>query len=198
MGLELSVSNNAHAVALESENRLQTTSFSVHPGRLPACHELQKIGEAEYMRARLRDATGWMASHPGRTAQLTLQRIYYFWIAPVDPWFFRVFQGAISLLAIAGCLVAFRSSAWAGAFLTSTFLLFPALLYFLQAHPRYREPVQPVLDLAAGTVIVLLARKAAPVFEREYEEVAAGSGRRPAIITPLSSLYGGGSPSRGG
>ncbi|MFN8061304.1 MAG: hypothetical protein U0Q12_19240 [Vicinamibacterales bacterium] len=185
LGLELATSHNACA----SPGLLQTLESGcfaiVHPDlSLAEAVRMRDLGEPAYHAARLREATSWIAGHPGRTWSLTLRRIVLFWWpsprdAVLDEWWtstpprrFRIIAVA-TLLSVVGLLRLFVAgaqeprdgtgsgrAAWvAGLVLAAPLLLFPIVYYLLQFEDRYRYPILWVTFLLAGHALVDRARR---------------------------------------
>jgi len=114
-------------------------------------------GEINYSHQASRRAWDFIRRHPGRFLALSLERVTDTWTAKydvrLDPWLrllhwekgYMLFYSGLSLLALAGLLLAaykYRSEAVP---LVLTVLIFPVVYYVTHTGTRYRHPIDPVL-----------------------------------------------------
>jgi 4-amino-4-deoxy-L-arabinose transferase-like glycosyltransferase len=120
----------------------------------------QQLGEVKYSQERLREAVAWISENPGRFAQLSLKRAYFFWFGAPRPASSILESQAknllfslSSILALLGLGVAFKNR-MRGAWLFLWLILsVPMIYYFTFSHPRYRHPIEPQLLLLIVYVI---------------------------------------------
>jgi len=122
---------------------------------------LQQLGEMGYMKAKQREAVLFIEAHPGTFAKFCLGRLADTWTGNADvPWdrfifmlhaggAYLIFSSAFSVLALAGLVLASRSSGSEAAPLWSAVLVFPATYYATHTGLRYRHPIDPVLTVLA-------------------------------------------------
>lgn len=162
LGLELEISNSPGASPYVLDNLKPAGSFNLHPGRPKACAVLQRMGELPYMDERLRGAIRWIRSNPKSFLRLTGLRFWYYWCSPFSSLYRRILALLLGVLGIIGAVLAFRRSpgGLAGPVLLATLAAFPALYYLVQADPRYRAPMQPVVLVAAACALMPVRRRA--------------------------------------
>jgi hypothetical protein len=150
LGLELYVSNNAVARAATDDN-LASHAMS-HPNVNPAeAAVLASMSEPSYQRAKLMAAIQWITTHPGRFAQLTLRRFFWFWFPPLDhDTLHSAAIWIVTLLSVPGLLLMRKHGAPALPFFLAASALFPLVYYLVQWEHRYRYPVLWVSLLSAG------------------------------------------------
>jgi hypothetical protein len=159
-GLELELSNNPAALPYVIDNLRPAGSFDLHPGRPKACALLQRVGELPYMDEQLHRALQWIRSNPGGFLRLTGRRVWYFWASPFSSLYRRILALLMGALGIVGAVLAIRRAPGGivGPVLLGTLATFPALYYFIQADPRYRAPIEPVVLLAAAYALMPVGR----------------------------------------
>jgi hypothetical protein len=158
LGLELRVSNNSSAAPTFTEN-FETASSEFHPhGNWAACLQVQNIGEIRYMDLQMKAAVEWIRSNPGPFLKLVAQHVWYFWIPklPLFRWVITSFCGILGLL---GLFISWRYGWPLRVALIAGLLAYPALYYLVQAIPRYRQPVQPLIALSAAFALEPLWRR---------------------------------------
>ncbi len=152
LGLELVVSNNDRA---QPEMRQNTTSGwfrKLHPNESPEEAELcRELGEAEYMRAKFRQASDWIRGHPAEFARLTAQRAKAYWFPSVPGRGATARAWAVTLLGLAGIVLGWRRHWWVK-HVAMMLLLVTAAYHFVQVTLRYRYPAEVLLLLAAGVL----------------------------------------------
>jgi hypothetical protein len=164
LGLEIDLSNRDGVSALSEVNigrhGTEANWPVTHPCLDPAeADKVRRFGEPLYARLRLENATQWVRSHPAEFAKLTAQRFFYFWFPPLP----RLLQSIVeALLSIGGCIGAIlltRRRQPAGWFLLTAVVVFPAAYYVIQATPRYRFPIEPVLLVGFAAAFDLAVRR---------------------------------------
>ena len=81
LGLELSVSNNYWA-RFGIRANIDTGCFDkFHPNaNVAQARKVLELGEVKYNDMQLREALGWISSHPARFTKLSLMRFVAFWM----------------------------------------------------------------------------------------------------------------------
>jgi hypothetical protein len=155
LGLELQVSYCDLAVADTNDNIRRGVLRAHHPaGNAGEAALVRDWGEAAYFRYKMRQAVDWMQTHPGRSAQLVLERIWLFW----SPQTTRLAYSATNLVLLALALAALPrllrltpELAW----LTITALAaYPLLYYLIQSAARYRYPLEWLLYFLVMTRLI--------------------------------------------
>ncbi|MGA2906019.1 MAG: glycosyltransferase [Candidatus Korobacteraceae bacterium] len=120
----------------------------------------KRMGEIAYCADEGRLARQWVAQNPGKFAQITLRRVYYFWNGiprlAEKQWLAQIKNThtlLLSVLGIWGLLLAVKRRVH-GVFLFATLLAFYPLVYYICfPEPRYRHPIDPEL-LILGVYLV--------------------------------------------
>jgi len=157
-GLELRVGNTA-----ETD---QPWRAWLHPNENKTeLHQMQRLGELDYMAAKRDEVLAFIREHPGIFAWLTVKRVAHFWtgiwnLAPdyllATPWdtLNIPFCLTLTLLAATGLRRMFRQSRDAACLFALVFLAMPVSYYITSGNPRYRHPLDPlVVMLAVATVV---------------------------------------------
>jgi hypothetical protein len=154
-GLELAVAYNDTAEVTMYASERNGTWFREHPNvNLAQARRVRDLGEVEYMRRRMSEATGWMAHHPARTLQLMALRAVGFVFPRTNRLAQWLLMWGLSLLAIIGMPIVWRTNRFAGLTLCAIGLLYPVPYLFVIFSARYRLPIQFAFLLPAGAVIV--------------------------------------------
>ncbi len=160
LGLELRMGNNAHAEpTMEAMDRYQS---HIHPTLLETeSQAVIDMGELAYMRRAGQEALDWMAAHPRDFLWLTVRRFGVWWLGP---WY-RPPEGApvtlLTVLALCGAWLAFRSlSLPQRAALMVPLLAYPLIYYVVAYMANYRAPIDWILYILAGAAISRLAAAA--------------------------------------
>jgi hypothetical protein len=149
LGVELSVSNNDGA--LPSHENVLRNPLARHPHvDMVEFAQRSQIGELRYDRARLADAVAWITGHPTDFARLSVQRFRLFWLPQRSHAALTVTEWALAALACRGLWLLFKRRLPARWVILGTWLLYPALYYFIQADERYRYPIEWSIVLAAA------------------------------------------------
>jgi hypothetical protein len=171
-GLELQVSNNDIATA-NLERNVRSPAFGLmHPYNGDAERaRVRSMGEAAYQRAKKREAFRWIASHKARFLSLTEERFRLFWFPEMSRRWQSILEGALTIAGLCGLVLLFRRGcafAWIGAAVLAGY---SAVYYIIQASPRYRFPLEPLLFLlAAGLVSRYFAAQRLPL-DRQTQAV---------------------------
>ncbi len=153
-GLELMLGNNPDVK--------RNWSPIHHPGsdRLEM-QQLLQLGEATYMQAKQRQAVAFIQTHPGAFLKRALDRFVDTWTGladvPSDRWVNALRMGtayiwinsALSLLALAGLYLTWRSLGWEAAPVWIAPIVFPMTYYLTHIILRYRHPIDPLVTLLA-------------------------------------------------
>jgi 4-amino-4-deoxy-L-arabinose transferase-like glycosyltransferase len=138
-----------------------TWMFWLHPTQNKLQLErYRELGEPDYVKERQRQALQWIANNPGRFAQISLKRAFFFWFgtpraarsaveAQTKDWFFSL----SSILALLGLGVALKRCPCVAWLFFWLILSVPMMYYFTFSHPRYRHPIEPELLLLMIYVI---------------------------------------------
>ena len=153
MGMELQVSNNEAAAALGSDNNPRVTA-TIHPNRSKVeCRRLIEMGEVAYNADKMRQFKAWLAANPGRFAELTAQRFFYFWIPLRGNIPGLIAETMVAGFGLAGVWLAWRRRLAVARYLVLALATFPPVYYIVQADERYGYPVRWVLYLGCGYVL---------------------------------------------
>jgi hypothetical protein len=150
-GLELACGNHDAANGKTYSTHSEDPSCLVpcHPYSSPAAKaRLLEVGELAYMREVQQQAVAWIAEHPGRFLQLTLNRAWFYWFPPAHMWppsdSNRWIKSAFFSLVSVGCfgwlgLVFWRRDRLRWFYLAV--IVGPSLTYLLtHVDSRYRYP----------------------------------------------------------
>jgi len=180
-GLELQLSNNDD----------MTASFDVNAWLPKFLHPLttvserakvRMLGEVAYHRSKQTQAFAWITSHKQRFLLLTAERFRLFWLPAMKRRWQSVFEAALTLMALCGLAVLFRRKASFAWTLTAVLAAYPAVYYVIQASPRYRFPIEPVLFLLAANLFFSILGRAFSGLEFPRKN-GRGSGVTPASLS---------------
>ena len=151
MGLELWMGNNGYTE--------RWTSDQLHPlhdkDELAA---LNRMGEIAYMADKKQQAESYIEHHPAWYVWMSLRRAVYLWtgywsfdraylaLEPTDPANIP-FATTLTLLAIAGLILAWRETPWEAVRYGSVLFIFPAIYYFSHPEPYDMRPLDPIILL---------------------------------------------------
>jgi hypothetical protein len=178
-GLELEVSNND----------VMTADFEVNAAKVVTMHPLtseserakvRSVGEVAYHRSKERQALAWITSHKRRFLLLTAERFRLFWLPNMKRWWQSVFEAALTVMGLCGLALLFGRKdrcAWA---VTAVLAAYPAVYYVVQASPRYRFPVEPILFLLAANLFFTILGRRFPVPNSNIIRIVARTGVTPA------------------
>ncbi len=160
-GLELHVSNNEDAYARFEDNVRKGGYRIYHPAMTVAqAQRVAALGEVRYNEEHQRAAIDWIRHNPGAFLRLTAERVVYFWFPSAGRSYQSPILWLISALAFHG-LYLLRRHRLALIFITAVWLSFPLIYYVMQAHVRYRLPMQWSLLLLAGLSLSRLLPRSA-------------------------------------
>ncbi len=154
LGLELRMGNHDGATA--TMDAMDRMGGHRHPRTDEReVRRVQELGEIEYMREAGREAVTWINAHPGTFARLTASRFVHWWCGPLDRSPTSLAYIGLLILALLGSVVSFpRISARQRAALLAPLLAFPLIYYIVAYMPRYRQPVDWIFLLLAGSIVV--------------------------------------------
>ncbi len=131
------------------------------------------MGEIPYMAEKLRDAVGYIATHPGHESELIGGRFVMLWAGgtahPFDDfihsrseWFRYVllFNLCVAFGALWGIVLLFRNRNVYAFPLAAGPVVFPFAYYLTLALPRYRHPIDPTLMVLTAVAIAKSIKKA--------------------------------------
>ena len=158
LGIELQMSNgpDARATRYENEQRI----WELHPSASPQAATLVRdLGEVGYNRLMQSITISWMKAHPRAALELTAERLGYMVLPRSPVWYQTVMADATSLMAIAGCVLLWRSRYKFGIRCLSAAIVGYLLVYLLVEHDiRYMYPALFLESLIAGSFVVMLVR----------------------------------------
>ncbi|HKO05051.1 MAG TPA: glycosyltransferase family 39 protein [Candidatus Acidoferrales bacterium] len=163
------------------------------PGRdHPSTNEAEmraytEMGEQAYMASKLRQAAGYIASHPGWFVGVTLRRILYMWTSfwSLDPQYLAqepfdlpnfFLTTVLDLVALAGLYRAFRAGSSLAIPLALVLLFFPMVYYVTHWEDYYRRPIDPVFVVLASYEVWSRIRRGREGFPRGSEHSAGATG----------------------
>ncbi|HZP07299.1 MAG TPA: glycosyltransferase family 39 protein [Terracidiphilus sp.] len=168
LGLELWMGNNGYST--------RWTSDHLHP--LHDQEELadyNRMGELVYMDHKAAQATRFIAQHREWFFWMSMRRAVYLWtgywsfsreylaMEPTDPANIP-FATALTLLAIAGLVAAWRERPWEAIRYGGVLFLFPILYYFSHPEPYHLRPLDPILMmLGCQAILTWRARAREPI-----------------------------------
>jgi hypothetical protein len=163
LGLELYVSYNDCAPYGFRENMRDSCITRFHPNSsAEEAQTLRALGEYRYNQTRLRKALAWIRVHPARAANLTLQRIWFFWF-PSENGLQGYREQRLRMLALHALTVAsffglyqsLKRRIFSATFLLLWIALFPLIYYLVQFEYRYRYPLLWTTCLLAAEALRL-------------------------------------------
>jgi hypothetical protein len=122
--------------------------------------KFQSMGELAYSADCKRLAVEWIGKNPGRFAEISLKRFFYYWngvpretssLVPVD--FRSSLFLASSVLGIWGLGRALRQKRRGAWLFTGLLLTYPTTYYFVFVNARYRPVIEPELFILAVFLI---------------------------------------------
>ena len=147
-GAELYLGNNSDANGLLMEYD--------HP--FQDAQQLQlyrQMGELAYSKMRGAEAKRWIEANPGRFADLSLRRAYFFWFdvphAANHKWIVALGRNLnyqfTSLAGLFGLVLALRRRRPAAGLFLWAFVLLPVTYYFVSVSARFRHPLEPLIAI---------------------------------------------------
>jgi 4-amino-4-deoxy-L-arabinose transferase-like glycosyltransferase len=164
MGLELWMGNNGYTECW--------TSDQLHP--LHDKDELadyDRMGELAYMDRKKRQAEGFIAQHPEWFVWTSLRRAVYLWtgywsfdrgylaMEPTDPANIP-FATSLTLLAIAGLILAWHEQSFEALRFGGVLVLFPIIYYLSHPEPYHMRPLDPLLVILVCQALVAWRERA--------------------------------------
>jgi hypothetical protein len=151
LGLELRMGNHDGAAA--AMDVMDRDGEHLHPRTHEGeARKVQLMGEVAYMRQARTEALRWIRANPGEFTRLTLSRAAYWWLGPLYDPPTALAVTALTALALAGAWRSFPSLAGPQrAALAIPLLAYPLIYHVVAYMPRYREPVNWLFLLLAGT-----------------------------------------------
>ena len=164
-GMEMAVSNNPCASSSFEVNIHSGCYALEHPNdNYGEAYRVRELGEVEYNRVRLHEATKWIKANPRAFAVLSVERFRAFWLPPLStdpatgvllrPWIIDIF----TLASVAGLLVMWRNERFSAYVLGLWLLFFPLMYCFFQSGARFRFPILWATFLPGAYFLVELAR----------------------------------------
>ncbi len=182
MGLELWLGNNGH--------NLHWSSYDLSPmHNQNELAEYNRMGEVAYMDNKARLASAYIHDHPGWYAWMCVRRAVYLWtgywsfnrdylaLEPMDPANIP-FATSLTLLAIAGLVLAWRRNKFDAIRYGGVMFLFPLTYYFAHPEPYHLRPLDPLLTILG--CFAILKWRGLPSESAEIESPAAHQPRQPA------------------
>ena len=113
------------------------------------------LGEVQYVKQRGEAAKAYIAAHPKRFTELSLKRLYFFWVSvphPLDraPWieYFRELNYCLfSVTGLLGLALALKQRVPAADLFAWAVLLLPLTYYFITVQARFRHPLEPLIAI---------------------------------------------------
>ena len=157
MGLVLVSSYSDCATALLSENLASGCYLHEHPSaNVAMLDKLRVAGEFDFFASESRRTRSWIAAHPVRAAELTVEHAIYFWF-PLD----RIDKVTLlyGIIFSALTILSFGSLFWksdAVPILLLALIPFSLTYYTAQFEQRYRYPVLWISGLLASVGVKLI------------------------------------------
>jgi 4-amino-4-deoxy-L-arabinose transferase-like glycosyltransferase len=142
-----------YASSLESNNGFPWgAAVAIYPAT-PDQQRYREIGEIAFCRERGEMAKAIFRAHPGRFAEYTRKRIYFFWIGvphPIENNFFteafrELNYSFLSLSGLFGLGLSIHRRRPGALLYASAFLLLPMVYYFVTVQARFRSPLEPLI-----------------------------------------------------
>lgn len=150
LGLELQVSYCDMAVADTDDNIRIGVLRTHHPaGNVTEAAMVRDWGEATYFRYKMHQAVDWIRAHPGRSAELVIQRFWLFWSPSTTKLLYTALNIALIGLALSALPRLFRQAPETAWLALLSLAAYPLLYYFIQSAARYRYPLEWLLYFLA-------------------------------------------------
>jgi hypothetical protein len=163
LGIELAMSNGPGTQAVADDNF--TVLNQQHPFvSKTAALEVRQLGEVAFNHRLQERALGWIRTHPGAFLSLTLKRAGYLVLPKSARWYQSVIASLVSLAAIGGAVLLWRSPYRLGVRCLAAALFGYLWIYLLVQHDiRYLYPALLLESLlGASLAVVMLGRFARP------------------------------------
>lgn len=160
LGIELAMSYGPRAHATMDENAGRGGTLDEHPSAsVREATRLRDLGEVNYNHVLLDKTLHWIMSRPGMTLRLLAERALYLLLPHARRWYQSVWAGAISLSALAGLAMWWRSPYSVGIQMLTAALVGYLFVYaLLEQDIRYMYPALVLESLLAGCAAVGLWR----------------------------------------
>ncbi|MCU1263561.1 MAG: hypothetical protein JWO80_6446 [Bryobacterales bacterium] len=156
VGIELRVSNNDVAGPNEHFNFLNGVYHIYHPLQNPTeALKVRAMGEVAYNKEAKQEAMSWIHSHPARFVQLTMGRLFWFWLYYDGEHMGKtVFLYLTRLLGAIGLVYVFRKDLITGLVLSLILLIFPLPNYLVHVGLRHSFPIDWLLILTTAVALI--------------------------------------------
>jgi 4-amino-4-deoxy-L-arabinose transferase-like glycosyltransferase len=151
LGMELWMGNHPGASG--------ETQLRLHPATDPAeFAKYSRAGELAYFREKQDEAGAYIRDHPGQFLRLTAWRVWQSWTAGADYFGLAALGLPVVWAGLAGlALLAWRRQPQAAIFAIPV-ALYPLPFYVTHADARFRHPIEPLLFVLAGNLVLAAAR----------------------------------------
>ena len=162
LGLELRMGNHEGAAA--AMDVMDSNQEHIHPRTHEGeARKVQALGEVVYMRQAGREALSWIGANPGAFMNLAASRAAHWWLGPLYRLPIALVVSTLTLLALLGMVRYFPAlTAPQRAVLLIPLLAYPLIYYVVAYMPRYRQPVDWIFFLLAGSAVWHWAGKDRP------------------------------------
>jgi hypothetical protein len=158
LGIELAMSYGPRAHATMDENAGREGSLRRHPSAsVEEAERLRDIGEVTYNHMLLHESLRWVVANPGASLKLLAERAFYLLLPRAPRWYQSVLAGFISLTALVGVAVYWRSFYSVGVRSLAAGLVGYLSIYLLIEHDiRYMYPALMLESLLTGCAAIAL------------------------------------------
>lgn len=140
-----------------------------HPSRNPPeAARIAEVGEVEYNRMRLAEASEWVRNNPREFVAFTARRFAAWWFPPLPPIVFGP-KLVLTLAAFAGLWLMFRRQPLVAWLFLITWVTYPDIYYLLQWIGRYRCPMDWQIILCASVALAAAWQVVRPGPEATHE-----------------------------
>jgi hypothetical protein len=159
LGIELAMSNGPGAQAVADDN--PSVLDQQHPfNSKAAALEVRQLGEVEYNHRLQQAAIAWIRTHPRAFLSLLVKRTGYLVVPESRRWYQSVIAGFVSLAAIAGVVLLWRSPYQTGVRCLVAALVGYLWIYLFVEHDiRYLYPAFFLESLLAASLVVVSLRR---------------------------------------
>jgi hypothetical protein len=153
--------------------------FESHP--LLATQEYQRVGEMAYVASKKRAVAEYIRSNFGSFLQQSEGRVVAFWTVPRIT---GAYWPIISLLVWCGLALALLEGKRDGLAYLVVLAIYPAAYYFSYVFEKYRYPIEPLMFVMAGHVLVQSTRFVRrKIFNRKGREERSRSSLSESFVT---------------
>ncbi|MGO9340662.1 MAG: hypothetical protein ACLPY1_24575 [Terracidiphilus sp.] len=179
-GLELHLSNNDHATANAGENTA-SPNFAHPLSNRNENRRYRRMGELAYQQVNKDEALLWIHDHPAGFAQLTAQRIFFFWFPSMVRWWQTTAEALVTLLAMGGLFSLLKRNLLAFWMFIVVPIFYSAVYLIIAGSARHRLPIEPILLLLGccfltsvwSTFKAKLAKDRQPLMAKSAARIAA-------------------------